>query len=251
MGTLALSDGRLLSWSEDNTLRLWTANSVPLAELQGHTSRVVGTLALSDGRLLSWGEDSTLRLWAADGVPLVELQGHKNGVTGALALSDGRLLSWSEDSTLRLWTADGVPLAELRGHMSWVTGALALSDGRLLSWSGDSTLRLWAADGVPLAMLSQPKWGDRGVIAQWANIQGVDPIEIFADDPSNSADAGIGRENDACLVLYDKHSGQILSRFYADASVTAPVFLSDGVTLAAGDERGRVLFLHWRGTAPS
>jgi len=154
-GALVLGDGRLFSWSEDNTLRLWTADGTPLAVLQGHTGRITGALILGDGRLLSWSEDNTLRLWTADGTPLAVLQGHTGGITGALILGDGRLLSWSTDCTLRLWAANGTPLVELRGHTDWVLGALALEDGRLLSWSADSTLRLWTADGVPLAVLQR------------------------------------------------------------------------------------------------
>jgi len=111
---------------------------------------VNGALALADGRLLSWSNDQTLRLWAGDGAPLRELKGHAGRVRGALALADGRLLSWSNDQTLRLWAQDGAPLRELKGHTDWVNGALALADGRLLSWSDDGTLRLWAQDGAPL-----------------------------------------------------------------------------------------------------
>jgi WD40 repeat protein len=150
-GALELRDGRLLSWSWDETLRLWAADGAPLATLRGHAREVLGALELSDGRLLSWSWDETLRLWAADGAPLATLRGH--AVAGALALRDGRLLSWSWDNTLRLWAADGAELATLRGHEGGVRGALELRDGRLLSWSWDRTLRLWAADGAPLATL--------------------------------------------------------------------------------------------------
>jgi hypothetical protein len=59
--------------STDNTLRLWASDGAPLAVLAGHTNRVNGALALSDGRLLSWSEDGTLRLWAADGASLAVL----------------------------------------------------------------------------------------------------------------------------------------------------------------------------------
>jgi hypothetical protein len=38
--------------------------------LRGHEGKVIGALELRDGRLLSWAEDETLRLWAADGTPL-------------------------------------------------------------------------------------------------------------------------------------------------------------------------------------
>ena len=91
---------------------------------------------------------STLRLWSAEGTPMAELRGHEESVSGALQLSDGRLLSWSNDRTLRLWSAEGTPVAELRGHKEPVWGALQLSDGRLLSWSRDRALRLWSSGGT-------------------------------------------------------------------------------------------------------
>jgi len=171
-GALELTNGRLLSWSGDKTLRLWDAQSgVCLAVLAGHTSGVSGALELANGRLLSWSGDM-LRVWdAQSGLCLAVLAGRINGVSGALELAnglllsstagyigsqgalelaDGRLLSWSADKTLRLWDAQsGVCLAVLAGHTSGVSGALELADGRLLSWAqgsqwgGDNTLRLW------------------------------------------------------------------------------------------------------------
>ncbi|MBL8156949.1 MAG: TIR domain-containing protein, partial [Anaerolineae bacterium] len=140
-GALPLRGGRILSWSDDSTLRLWSANGEPLAVLSGHTGSVASALELTDGQLLSWSEgDNTLRLWSAEGDTLAVLSGHTEYVSGALELADGRLLSWSADSTLRLWSAEGDTLAVLSGHTEYVSGAVELADGRLLSWSGDSTL---------------------------------------------------------------------------------------------------------------
>jgi WD40 repeat protein len=156
-GAVALDCGRLLSWSDDGTLRLWDGTTgAPLTVLEGHTHSVNGALGLDDGRLLSWSLDKTLLIWdAATGVPLAVLKGHTSRVAGALALDDGRILSWSSDKTLRLWLgATGAPLAVLEGHTRGVEGALALDDGRILSWSSDNTLRLWrGATGAPLAVL--------------------------------------------------------------------------------------------------
>jgi len=152
-GFMELSDGRLLSWSTDKTMRLWTTEGRKLAVLRGHEGGVDGALELSDGRLLSWSKDKTMRLWTADGRELAVLRGHEGGVDGALELSDGRLLSWSWDHSLRLWTANGQAQAVLRDHQGTVWGALKLSDGRLLSWSSDKTLRLWTAEGQALAVL--------------------------------------------------------------------------------------------------
>ena len=168
-GALELHDGRLLSWSDDTTLRLWAADGSDLAVLEGHTEAVSSALELHDKRLLSWSgnlfkssPDTTLRLWDASGLTLAVLEGHTNWVSGALELHDRRLLSWSWDKTLRLWDADGCALVVLQGHTDGVRGALELHDGHLLSWSWDKTLRLWDADGRALATLvghTEEMWG--------------------------------------------------------------------------------------------
>ena len=127
-----------------------------LAVLEGHTEPVNSALALTDGRLLSWSWDNTLRLWdAQNGACLVVLRGHAGPVTGALAFVNGQLLSWSWDNTLRLWNRlDGSCVTAFLGHTASVNGALASADRRLLSWSNDRTLRLWESQsGTCLATL--------------------------------------------------------------------------------------------------
>jgi WD40 repeat protein len=163
-GAMPLNDGRLLSWSDDKTLRLWDSTGAPLAVLQGHSGYVSGALALDDGRVLSWSRDGTLRLWDSAGAPLAVLEGHGGGVGGALALDNGRLLSWSW-TELRLWDSGGALLTVLQGHAGQVGGATALDDGRILSWSWDRTLRLWDGSGTPLAVLRGHTGDVRGALA--------------------------------------------------------------------------------------
>jgi hypothetical protein len=152
-GALSLSEGRILTWARDHTLRIWSSDGVPVATLEGHTNSVFGALLLADGRILSWSEDKTLRLWSPVGAPMVTLAGHTDEVGGALLLPDGSILSWSDDKTLRFWSPDGAPMATLQGHTSAVSGASLLSDGRILSRSWDKTLRLWSPNGSPIATL--------------------------------------------------------------------------------------------------
>ena len=153
-GAIQLTDGRILSWSADSSLRLWQSNGSPGLVLQGHTGSVNGAIQLTDGRILSWSggfasNDHTLRLWQPDGSPGPVLQVHARRVNGAIQLADGRILSWSADTTLRLWQPDGSPGPVLQGHARRVNGAIQLADGRILSWSADRTLRLWHPDGSP------------------------------------------------------------------------------------------------------
>jgi len=152
-GAFALSDGRFLSWSSDNTLRLWNASGEAFAVLKGHTHSVFGALLLPDERVLSWSADGTLHLWSISGEEMATLIGHTNWVSGALLLPDEHILSWSLDGTLLLWNTSGQLLATLTGHTDSVTGALLLPDGRILSWGGDTDLRLWSVSGDLIAVL--------------------------------------------------------------------------------------------------
>jgi WD40 repeat protein len=160
-GARVLADGRILSWSDDKTLRIWDSNSGKcLTVLEGHTNRVNGTLILNEGRFLSWSEDKSLRLWDNNsGQCLAILEGHSMRVNGALVLSDGRILSWSGDNSLRTWDSkSGECLSILNGHFKGVDGVLVLSDGRILSWSSDDTLRIWAGEsGHCLKTLERPR----------------------------------------------------------------------------------------------
>jgi hypothetical protein len=60
-----------------------------------HDHEVNGAVQLRDGRLLSWSNDETLCLWDSDGTHIITLRGHTNEVKGAIELRDGRLLSWT------------------------------------------------------------------------------------------------------------------------------------------------------------
>jgi WD40 repeat protein len=105
-------------------------------------------LMKDERRILSWSADDTLRLWdAATGQQIGPAMKH-DGVLGALLTKDERrILSWSADGTVRLWdAATGQQIAPAMKHDDLVVGALLTKDERrILSWSIDHTLRLWDA----------------------------------------------------------------------------------------------------------
>lgn len=145
-------DGRrVLSGSEDKTLRLWDLDKDKCVQmLEGHTDKVTSVSISPDG---CWGLsgsgkwDKTLRLWElATGKCIRIFEGHTDTVECVSFTSDGRwALSGSGDRTLRLWElTTGKCVRTFEGHTKLVTSVSVSPDGRwALSGSNDKTLRLW------------------------------------------------------------------------------------------------------------
>jgi WD40 repeat protein len=217
-GATQLADGRLLSWSGDSTLRLWDVDGMFLGAITGHTDAVYGALVLADRRLVSWSADATLHLWENDGTPIVTLIGHTLSVYGVLVLAGERILSWSEDNTLRLWNSSGTALRVMIGHTDKVLGAIELSDGRILSWSEDNTLRLWQHDGIALKTLTDH------------NLNVYDAIELS----NGHILSWSGSSVDKTLHLWDRY-GVVLKTMEMNMNNGA-IELSDGRILSYGFE---------------
>jgi WD40 repeat protein len=92
-------------------------------------------------RLLSGSDDNTLKVWdAVSGDCLITLQGHQNSVRSCAWSPDGlRLLSGSDDNTLKVWDAEsgeclwtGYHFAELQ------TAAIDHANNRVLHASPEA-----------------------------------------------------------------------------------------------------------------
>jgi WD40 repeat protein len=124
-----LPEGRLVSGSRDNTLKIWrelpdddAKGGGPQAAwecvhtLGGHSFVVYCVLVLPDGRLVSGSRDNSLKIWrertddeAKGGGPQAEwecvhtLWGHSDSVCCVTVLPDGRLVSGSDDYSLKIF----------------------------------------------------------------------------------------------------------------------------------------------------
>lgn len=187
-----------------------SASTPCIAVLEGHSSAVVGAMQTLDSRVLSWSEDSTLRLWdRSSGKSMATLSGHSGKVTGAL-LHDDLILSWSRDTTLRLWDSrSGAPLTLFQGHTGPVRRAFILGNGRIVSWS-DNEVLLWGQDsGSPVADLRDPEVGGvlvlpDGRLVSW--IGRYPPRDPSFDTAHGVIEgAGVG----TTLRFWDPDSGQL------------------------------------------
>jgi WD40 repeat protein len=155
-GAAALPDGRIISWSEDCTLRLWSGSGT-LVGVYETPAPVTGATVLPDGKVLTWSGDlSVLWMWSLElPSPVSSPEANPLRMTGASFLSDGRVATYDPEAMIYLsdpLTAASVKL--LQGHSAAVREILPLPGGRLLSWSNDHTLRLWdGGTGAPLAVL--------------------------------------------------------------------------------------------------
>jgi hypothetical protein len=103
-------EGSVLTWSFDNTARLWdTATGAQIGPPLTHDAAVIGAVFSKDGgRILTWSWDNTARLWdAATGARIGPPLTHNSAVSGAVFSKDEhRILTWGLDNTARLWDVE-------------------------------------------------------------------------------------------------------------------------------------------------
>ncbi|OCK83071.1 WD40 repeat-like protein [Lepidopterella palustris CBS 459.81] len=95
------SDGqKIVSGSDDKTVRVWDAGSGSLLQtLEGHSDWVTSVAFSSDGqKIVSGSGDKTVRVWdAGSGSLLQTLEGHSDSVTSVAFSSDGQLQRLNAD----------------------------------------------------------------------------------------------------------------------------------------------------------
>ncbi len=163
-------DGKIVSGSQDKTVRIWDSKGTPIAVGRGHEGDILAVSIAPNGTFISGSNDTTVRLWDKDGHQLAVCTGHKGAVNAVCVIHDGKIISGSKDTTVKIWDTDGNLIATGEGHQSKVTVVCVTPDGKIVSGSADGTVRIWDAEGKPLAVCEGHK---RHVSALCSNADGT------------------------------------------------------------------------------
>jgi DNA-binding beta-propeller fold protein YncE len=141
---------RILSGSDDNTVKVWDAVSgQEILTLKGHTNLVRSVAFSPDGkRIVSGSWDWTVKVWdAASGRETLTLEGHRERAPSVAFSPDGkRIISGSWDKTVKVWDSVSGQEALTLKHSEAVTSVTFSPDGkRIVSASDDDTLKVWDA----------------------------------------------------------------------------------------------------------
>jgi WD40 repeat protein len=146
---VAAYNGRVVSGSQDATLRVWGLNGEEWSckyVLKGHTQTVRGVCVQSNV-ILSGSQDQTVHAWKLeDGEMIASMRGHSGDVRSVGLSANGmRAVSGSFDRTVRIWDVmSGEELSQLQGHTDKIFGVAICADGtRAVSCSWDTSLRVW------------------------------------------------------------------------------------------------------------
>ncbi|MCG3204558.1 MAG: hypothetical protein KCHDKBKB_01273 [Elusimicrobia bacterium] len=164
---------RILSGSDDSTLKLWDVTATPDAQnvvhdslktFKGHTYAVMSVAFSPKGdRLVSGSLDWSLKLWDINATSvngdvsdfLVSFESQADITAVAFSPNGDRIVSGSEDGTLKLWNASASldaksvvsePLAKFIGHSDKINSVVFNPKGdRIASGSIDKTIMMWDA----------------------------------------------------------------------------------------------------------
>lgn len=142
------TDGlRIVSGSDDHTVRLWDATTgEALQSLTGHSGAVLTVAICSVGtRIASGSVDKTVQIWTTTSACVT--LAHGDTVRSVAFTPDGQhLVSGSDDKIVRVWDviSGGEPIYQLQGHGDLISSVAVSPDGNsFASSSWDCTIRIW------------------------------------------------------------------------------------------------------------
>jgi WD40 repeat protein len=222
--------GTIISGSDDNTVRVWDAETGELRHnLEGHLGSVNAVAISRDGStIVSGSDDNTVRVWDAESGELRHnLEGHTLGPVSAVAISrdGGTIISSAVESTVRVWDAKSGELRyNLEGLTNWVSTLAISRDRSTIVLGGENTVRVRDAKSGEL----------------WHNLEGhTEPV--FAVAISRDGGTIVSGSGDNTVRVWDAESGELRHSLEGHLwSVNAVAISRDGGTIVSGSNDNTV-----------
>ncbi|CAK5022757.1 unnamed protein product [Meloidogyne enterolobii] len=149
---LKLRGDRLVTGSDDCTLRVWSVGTGECTQvLTGHTGGVWALQLSEDGKIaISGSTDRTVRVWNVEtGVLMRCLNGHSSTVR-CMSLSGNILVTGSRDCTIRMWNIEeGRCIRPFIGHLAAVR-CVKYAGSSVVSGGYDHKIHVWNAENGTL-----------------------------------------------------------------------------------------------------
>jgi WD40 repeat protein/signal recognition particle receptor subunit beta len=234
---ISIDGKRIISGSDDGTLRVWDAKTYKhILSLKGHTASVTKVAALEGQRVLSASRDGRLRLWdIASGNCLQAIAGFSTQSSVSVS-RDGKRAVSGGGVKIYLWNLDTWDiLATLTGHSGMVNSVQIMPDGLYaVSGSDDKTVKVWDLQtGTCVGKLEGHQ----------------NDVHSIAVSPDGELIASTGFQ-DFTIRLWDWKSGTCL-QILKIKSPNAPLsvaFSPDGSRLVAGTTHSTVYVYQVAGT---
>jgi WD40 repeat protein len=157
---VALSDGIIVSGSDDRTVRFWNAARGEPIGLPGQHDNIVTAVAAQGLLAMSGGWDDTVRFWdLKSGKPECQpLTGHKGRVL-AVALGDGFAVSGDSGGTIIRWDLSTYKMVgePRKSHIGDVN-AISIVKGLVVSGGKDGKIEIWDKADDAASKTIQTKW---------------------------------------------------------------------------------------------
>lgn len=201
-------------YENNEYIKLWDPTHASVERLVGHDEQVSSLAPTKDSRLISGSQDATVRTWLQGETWSRMFLGHTGGVNAVAELEGGRIASGSEDGTVRVWNRQtGKCERVLSLHSASIMDIATLPDGLLASASADGTIRIWNTTGdesessqEPDAIMSLTLAG-RGQVASVSNKGAV----CVWSTSTGTCERTIGKHREGARVLVHTRDGHLVS----------------------------------------
>ena len=247
------ADGnQLVSGSDDNTVRLWSMETLKDEKtFRGHNGSVRSlVLADQDSIILTASKDNRIKQWNIEQYAEVRvlhshvLDEHRAEVLSARFSKDGRrIVTASKDRSALTWNSDtGKRLAQFaEGHQFLTSSAVVFPNGKWIATAAaDNSVRVWDLDSATQFFSLEPT-GRAAALA------------VSADNKwlmTGSEDTKVGQESRYSAKVWSVDTRELAFELTGETAkgyrghlseVTAVAFSPNGQLALTGDVRGRVI----------